>query len=213
MKNIKFNALKDVLETLTYNENFNIISHDGRVNSILDETNAITFIKNNIQVDNFEIAPARHWYDIAITYQGQWFPINIKITTGDSADNASSKAGMYYALTGIDPSKPNMGVAGYEKFNKALYTHFASTTNTDYYFLVIFKNTGKILFTSLKHVDKLTINPRNLPYQIKWNDNLQPTLRTEEEQSKYIMNTFITAFKQQLKGVEFLDAWQQQYNT
>jgi len=154
--------LPEVSEFLS-ESNFTLpTSHeDGRVNSSLGEDTVIELLISEYG-DLIESAPkARHWYDLKIC----GMPVNIKITTGKGADNVSSKKGLYYALTGKDPS----GVSdSWETFLNELKNNI-KTTEKDYYFLVINKtDPSKVTHTSIKKIKNLTANANNLPFQKKW---------------------------------------------
>ena len=104
-----FNELKSILESLNYDPAN--LSHsstgDGRLDSAESEEGIIKFLMDKLSSPDFHIesAPARFWYDVKMCYKGEYFPINIKITAGKGADNVSSKEGMFYALTGINPTE------------------------------------------------------------------------------------------------------------
>ena len=69
-------------------------SADGRLNSAMDEAGVIAWLQKYIP--EIESTTIRKWYDCK--YKG--YPFNVKITTGNTADNMSSKWGLLYALTG-----------------------------------------------------------------------------------------------------------------
>lgn len=204
-----FNKIKKIIENSDFNGELIELSSDGRINSALNEEVIYNHIVNILSTDyQLEKMPDRYWYDMSIKYKDEFFPINIKISTGNSADNASSKKGLFYAMTGIMPDNVK-GINTWATFNKELSTHFDFNTDTDYYFLVYFKNDNKFLFTSMKRLNKVVVNSNNLPFQIKWKDNIEETTRNKKEQCLYLLKQFITGYKNQLKGVEYLNQLEQ----
>ena len=205
-----FNELKELFENLNYDpSNLSRSSTgDGRLDSAESENGIIQFLIDSFNSPDFrfETTPARFWCDIKLHYKGQCFPINIKITTGKSADNVSSKEGMFYALTGIDPTTVK-GLNTWEGYIKSLKQYINYENNVDYYFLVYFKEEGKFLFTSLKRIETLNPNGSNLPFQCHWGKNKNPTTRTAIEQHKYILEIFTQSYIRKANGLEALLAW------
>lgn len=208
-----FNKIKVVLENNTFKKEkeFYSSTNDGRIESAELEHEVIIMLEKIFEETDVKItvAPkARYWYDVKFESEGKFYPVNIKITKGTSADNLSSKEGLFFALTGINPENDEMrGIKrNWELYNKQLLNNLKDN-DEDYYFIVVFKGTGKILFTSLKRISKLTPNGNNLPFQCKWNDNLICTTRTRKEQSKYLLDTFIDSFIKKSKGLDVLLKW------
>lgn len=212
---MNFNELKTLLESLSLEGSLTKTStDDGRIQSAESEHLICDLLCNTFQDnENVKVVKApkpRFWYDIALKINDNFYPINIKITQGQT-DNISSKKGMFYALTGLDPETIS-GLSQWKKYNTVLSENFDANIDTDYYFLVYFKNTQKFLFTSLKRLDTLVPNGNNLPFQCCWNKNIEPTQRTREEQSCYIRNTFIESFKKKTSGLDILLQWEKQFN-
>ena len=170
---------------------------DGRVNSSINEEIVKHYIKECVETTDFfrnnEITfvngKARFWYDCALIKDTELLaPINIKITrlSNTSADNVSSKEGLAYALTGINPESASMNT--WEKFNKVLERTNCSL-DSDYYFIIVNKdNTSEVFFNSLKCINKLVSNGNNLPFQCNWSDN--KTLiedRSNKDSIKYLL--------------------------
>jgi len=148
------NYLANSSITLTSNQ------ADGRLNSAINEDEILKIIEQKFDI---KIPNARDWADFYIDN----IPVNIKITTTMTADNASSKKGLYYALTG----EVYVGSESWELYLKKLKQNIKDT-DKDYYFLVVNKtNTKDIFINSLKQISTLQPNGNNLPFQIKWNDN------------------------------------------
>ena len=184
---------------------------DGRLDSAESESSVIKHLQTLFNNTNVEVHPApdkRWWYDVLIKYNGQIYPINIKMTSGVSYDNISSKAGMFYALTGKWP-EDEKGLNRWESYNTLLTKHFNPASNTDYYFIVYFKEEEIFLFTSLKRLNTLVANGNNLPFQCKWSDNYEITTRSQEEQSIYLMNVYYNSWIKKVGGFEPLIRWKE----
>jgi len=187
---------------------------DGRLSSAISENTVIDYLADSLSNTDIYIEKAprpRYWYDFCIKYHGNFYPVNLKITEGRTADNISSKFGMFYALTGLqyDEIKDEGNLNHWEDFNKAL-KKFYCDNDKDYYFLIVFKNTNKILFTSLKRIDTLVPNGNNLPFQCNWGKNISFTTRSREEQCAYILQTFTESFKRKVSGLDILLEWEQE---
>lgn len=200
-----YDTLKQILQNNPLTEALIRGTGDGRLDSALSEGVVIDHLKSILPDTNIIEAPARYWYDVAIQEDGKFFPINIKITSGNSADNVSSKKGMYYALTGIRPEEEK-GLDKWETFIQKLTSNYR-VSDADYYFIVCFKDTGELLFTSLKHLETLVPNGNNLPFQCNWGQNKRPTTRSHEEQLHYIMDTFISSYIKRSPGLDLLVQW------
>jgi hypothetical protein len=136
---------------------------------------------------NIDIPVSRDWADFYI----DTMPVNIKITTTNTADNASSKKGVYFALTGQIYS----GNGQWENYLKQLQQNIQDT-NKDYYFLIINKdNTNDIFINSLKQVSTLQPNGNNLPFQIKWCDNKIMIYKSFDEAKKLLLETLGKSIK------------------
>lgn len=112
---------------------------------------------------------------------------------------------MYYALTGHDPKQDK--IRNFSEFNQQLVLDYSTSTAVDYYFLVLFKDSGHLFFSSLKRIRTLVANGSNPPFQCRWNSNLEYSIRSEEEQNKYIMNIYIESFAKRCQGLETLLNW------
>ena len=149
---------------------------DGRINSILNEDEVLKVIEQKFEI---EIPNVREWADFYIDN----IPVNIKITTTQTADNASSKKGLFYALTG----KIYKGNNSWEHYLKELKENIKET-DKDYYFLIINKKDNQdIFYNSLKSLNKIVPNGNNLPFQIKWDENRIPIRRNFNEAKKMLL--------------------------
>jgi len=183
-------AIKNFLlqSNITLSEGFD----DGRINSSFNEKEIIHLI----QRANFDISvpKARSWYDFSFIENDIFYPVNIKITETNSADNLNAKLGIYYALTGLMPDFHNEidWLTYFSKFRENMDTYI----NKDYYFLVLNKNDAKDIFiNSLKGLRKLNPNGNNLPFQCKWKENKEFQKRTHASASKFILKTFGESIK------------------
>ncbi len=193
---------------------------DGRVDSILNEKEVIKValsIYNKIKIFNdwnliLEEQPKeRYWYDIIIRNDDNSFycPINIKISdfNNSSADNISSKSGLFFALTGeVKETCPN----NFRSYFNLLSTNIKET-NTDYYFIVLNKTKkNDIIFNSLKRLKSLTPNGNNLPFQCKWSENRERKNRTFEEYKDFLLVSLYESVRKRAKIIdEFLEAFEE----
>lgn len=184
---MKFEVLKRIIETGKVTFDASSESNDGRINSINDEGEIAKYIKDLFK-NECQVAPPRFWYDVALTIDGKFYPINIKSVTGKTSDNISSKEGMFYAVTGLDPKKEK--VVQFNTFEEKMIANINYDSDADYYFIIFFKDTKEIFFTSLKRICTLTPNGNNLPFQCKWNDNKIYTTRNNEEQINYLIEIY-----------------------
>lgn len=158
--------IEDVAKTLKLSY---VKNTDGRIESAIKEESVKKYLKNELMKINSEIdidipKNKRSWYDIKI----EGIPINIKITTGGT-DNAMSKEGVYYSLTGeFPPINKN-----YSEWYKLLEENKYSIKQvrdkfTEYHYLVIHKISGNVMFKSIFDVRKPISNPSN-DLQFNWN--------------------------------------------
>lgn len=174
---------------------------DGRLESNQHEDEVVSLLKTHFKNHKnlvFHEAPIRHWYDCKIINKksGKEYPINIKSTFLESgqADNSSSKKGMAYAISGKEMKNDS-----YEELNACLSAP-DYTGDSDYYFLVIDKKTNNSFFTSLLRIDTLTPNGNNLPFQIKWRDNLENKFyRDRRAAIKYVASVYKASWDQRDK--------------
>ncbi len=157
---------------------------DGRLNSAINEDEVLKIIEQKFDI---KIPSARDWADFYINN----IPVNIKITTTMRADNASSKRGLYYALTGQIYSGSESWKIYLERLKENI-----KDTDKDYYFLIINKtNTKDIFINSLKQISTLQPNGSNLPFQIKWNDNRVMVQKSFDDAKKLLLGTLGKSLK------------------
>ena len=162
---------------------------DGRQNSAEDEEKLTELLAKKYPID---VPEARAWYDFAITDDGIFYPVNIKSTTGKGNDNLSCKLGIYYALTGKNPT--GQGLSGWRAYFDKLNADL-SENDADYYFLVLNKGTGKTFMAALKGLQSLVPNGNNLPFQCNWTENTQYKSRTFEEAKDFLLTNFAASIR------------------
>jgi hypothetical protein len=209
---IMFNFFKNEVENsfLSASKLCHSATGDGRLDSAESEPIIIEHLKTLFSENNdIEIIDAprpRHWYDILIKIEGKSYPVNIKITSGGTADNVSSKEGLFYALTGMWPEKVR-GLTRWTSYNTLLTENLDFSLDSDYYFIIYFKEDEIFLVTSLKRIKELTPNGNNLPFQCDWAKNDTFTNRTPEEQGEYLMEIYFQSWLKKLNGFEPLMKW------
>ncbi|MCQ2679759.1 restriction endonuclease [Helicobacter pylori] len=153
---------------------------DGRLNSSVNEEEILNTIKDYFPI---QLPKAREWWDFSFKENDIFYPVNI--TTTKTADNLNGKLGIYYALCGLLPEFNNK--IAWEKYFQKLHKDLGKNTNRDYYFLIINKNDPKdILINSLKGIQ--TLQPNNLPFQCKWDNNREIVQRSFIESKNFILS-------------------------
>lgn len=211
---MSFNYIKETIENSFFSKTQ--LNHsttgDGRLDSAESEAGVIEHLKelfSNTEV-MVEPAPPRCWYDIAFKIGDKTLYANVKITSGEGADNVSSKLGLFYALTGILPTEvKDVRLDHWGPYNKKLLENLNYNCDADYYFVIYFKESENFLVTSLKRIQTLTPNGNNLPFQCKWSENNVFSTRSLEEQSQYLMDTYYDSWLKKIGGFEPLIGWRQ----
>ena len=157
---------------------------DGRVNSIKDEETIIETLRL-LYGKGVETPKDREWFDVRLF----GIPVQIKSSSfsKSAADNFSSKAAILYSLTNL--TEEEVTVRGWEKFEQSLLMN-SEDNNRDYYIIVMNKDNNEFHLTSLKRLNKLTPNGNNLPFQIKWKDNIKTVNRTHDEAYRFIVGCY-----------------------
>ncbi len=159
----QLNEIAKFLKTNPYNLSQPL--QDGRLNSSVNEEEILNTIKHSFPI---QLSKAREWWDFSFEENDIFYPVNLKITTTKTADNLNCKLGIYYALCGLLPTFNNE--IAWEKYFQKLHKDLGKNTDRDYYFLIINKNDPKDIFiNSLKGIQ--TLQPNNLPFQCKWDNN------------------------------------------
>ncbi|MFP6146590.1 restriction endonuclease [Helicobacter pylori] len=162
---------------------------DGRLNSSVNEEEILNTIKDYFPI---QLPKAREWWDFSFKKNDIFYPVNIKTTTTKTADNLNGKLGIYYALCGLVPEFNNE--IAWEKYFQKLHKDLGKNTNRDYYFLIINKNDPKDIFiNSLKGIQ--TLQPNNLPFQCKWDNNREIVQRNFTESKNFILSALAKSVK------------------
>ncbi len=183
----QLNEIAKFLKTNPYNLSQPL--QDGRLNSSVNEEEILNTIKHFFPI---QLPKAREWWDFSFEENDIFYPVNIKTTTTKTADNLNCKLGIYYALCGLLPTF-NSEIA-WEKYFQKLHKDLGKNTDRDYYFLIINKNDPKDIFiNSLKGIQ--TLQPNNLPFQCKW-DNNREIIQRDFDGSK---NSILSALAKSVK--------------
>ena len=140
---------------------------DGRINSIFDEGAVVRILQKKYGEENIIDGEDRYWWD----YKIYGYPVQFKSSGFKGADNWSSKAGILYALT--DLPEEDCNIVPWAKFQETLKLNSSQLNPRDYHIIVLNKVTNEVYLTSLKSLNTLTSNGNNLPFQIKWKDNVK----------------------------------------
>lgn len=170
---------------------------DGRVNSIDDEDTVIDLLVQKYGPENVEKPKARCWWDVKLF--GKYF-VNVKSSdfAKGASDNFSSKAAILYALTNLPEDAVN--VSSWGKFQDSLKNHSGEENNRDYFIIAVDKGTCKVHLQSLKSLCKLTSNGNNLPFQIKWKDNIQPVQRDYGQAYKFLVESYKESVRRKINA-------------
>ncbi len=183
----QLNEIAEFLKTNPYNLSQPL--QDGRLNSSVNEEEILNTIKDYFPI---QLPKAREWWDFSFKKNDIFYPVNIKTTTTKTADNLNGKLGIYYALCGLLPTFNNE--IAWEKYFQKLHKDLGKNTNRDYYFLIINKNDPKDIFiNSLKGIQ--TLQPNNLPFQCKWDNNRKIVQRNFTESKNFILSALAKSVK------------------
>jgi hypothetical protein len=129
--------------------------------------------------------------------------VNVKVSTFQSADNLSSKEGLFYALTGTNPKA--VFINSWETFCAHLAGNLGRNPDADYYFLAVSKlKPGDVFWTTLKSLSNLRSSGSNYPYQCCWGDNRERHERSFEESVGFLLSVVRESFA---KGAEPLQSF------
>ncbi|MFB1346413.1 restriction endonuclease [Helicobacter pylori] len=182
----QLNEIAEFLKTNPYHLSQPL--RDGRLNSSINEEE----ILNTIKHFPIQLPKAREWWDFSFKKNDIFYPVNIKTTTTKTADNLNGKLGIYYALCGLLPEFNNE--IAWEKYFQKLHKDLGKNTDRDYYFLIINKNDPKDVFiNSLKGIQ--TLQPNNLPFQCKWDNNREIIQRDFDGSKNFILSALAKSVK------------------
>ncbi len=183
----QLNEIAEFLKTNPYHLSQPL--QDGRLNSSINEEEILNTIKDYFPI---QLPKAREWWDFSFEENDIFYPVNIKTTTTKTADNLNGKLGIYYALCGLLPEFNNE--IAWEKYFQKLHKDLGTNTNRDYYFLIINKNDPKDIFiNSLKGIQ--TLQPNNLPFQCKWDNNREIVQRDFDGSKNSILSALAKSVK------------------
>ncbi|EJB90207.1 restriction endonuclease Hpy8I [Helicobacter pylori Hp H-19] len=183
----QLNEIAEFLKTNPYNLSQPL--QGGRLNSSVNEEEILNTIKDYFPI---QLPRVREWWDFSFEENKIFYPVNIKTTTTKTADNLNGKLGIYYALCGLLPEFNNE--IAWEKYFHKLHKDLGKNTNRDYYFLIINKNDPKDVFiNSLKGIQ--TLQPNNLPFQCKWDNNRKIVQRSFIESKNFILSALAKSVK------------------
>ncbi|WRC58233.1 restriction endonuclease [Helicobacter pylori] len=184
---IQLNKIAEFLKTNPYHLSQPL--QDGRLNSSVNEEEILNTIKDYFPI---QLPKAREWWDFSFEENDIFYPVNIKTTTTKTADNLNCKLGIYYALCGLLPEFNNE--IAWEKYFQKLHKDLGKNTDRDYYFLIINKNDPKDIFiNSLKGIQ--TLQPNNLPFQCKWDNNREIVQRDFDGSKNFILSALAKSVK------------------
>ncbi len=183
----QLNEIAEFLKTNPYNLSQPL--QDGRLNSSVNEEEILNTIKDYFPI---QLPKAREWWDFSFKENDVFYPVNIKTTTTKTTDNLNCKLGIYYALCGLSPEFNNE--IAWEKYFQKLHKDLGTNTDRDYYFLIINKNDPKDIFiNSLKGIQ--TLQPNNLPFQCKWDNNREIVQRDFDGSKNFILSALAKSVK------------------
>ncbi len=183
----QLNEIAEFLKTNPYNLSQPL--QDGRLNSSVNEEEILNTIKDYFPI---QLPKSREWWDFSFEENDIFYPVNIKTTTTKTADNLNGKLGIYYALCGLLPEFNNE--IAWEKYFQKLHKDLGKNTDRDYYFLIINKNDPKDIFiNSLKGIQ--TLQPNNLPFQCKWDNNREIVQRNFDGSKNSILSALAESVK------------------
>lgn len=192
--------------TLTYSK-----SGDGRITSALKELEYLKKLEEKLKEKHpsliFEHQPVeRWWWDFRVNS----IPFNLKLTTGGT-DNAFNKVAIIYTLTGKELEKRNMNYNQFFKTIKDSEKKSVRNPMTEYHYLVVNKDSGKILLKSILDIHTYKSNPCN-DLQINWanefkhTDSMTPPDQFKEK-IRQLLKTIQTSVKQAVASMnEFANA-------
>ena len=165
-------------------------SRDGRINSAFNEDEIFNLLEANFDINRPSM---RDWVDFSFEENGQFYPVNIKVSTTHTTDNLNCKLGIYYALTGKEPNFDNE--IKWVDFFKILKENMQENSK-DYYFLVVNKNNPNDIFTtSLKRLKDIKPEGNNLPFQAKWDANREIITRDFDSAKDFLLDAFEKSLK------------------
>ena len=179
---------------------------DGRITSAVKEDEYLQQLQKLLETLHpeikFEFQPVdRWWWDCRVG----GLTINLKLTTGGT-DNAFNKVAIYYIISGIELEKKNMNFNKFWETIKGCPKKDSRDRMTEYHYLVVNKNTGKVLLKSILDIHTFKSNPSN-DLQINWNnefnhiDFVTPDADFKDK-VKQLLKAVQTSVKQAIDGMK-----------
>lgn len=177
----------------------NTISKDGRINSVKDEDDIKDILLNSELHDYIISQDIRKVADIIFDINGKKYYFNIKTTNGKSADNIFSKIGTLLAFTNIDENNLKNAIS-WNKFTELLFSNLKET-DRDYYYLVVDKNSGRVMIRGLKELNIIKSNPSNI-LQMEWYKEFDRPKRENsfEDSFKYVSKKICESLNKDITG-------------
>jgi hypothetical protein len=140
---------------------------DGRLTSAVKEKEYLDLLEQGLKINHpaltFEHQPKdRWWWDFRVN----GIPINLKLTTGGT-DNAFNKSAIIFSICGKEVDKKNMNFNQLYQTLKEYSWKSERQPMTEYHYLVVNKNDGKILLKPILDIHGYKSNPCNI-LQINW---------------------------------------------
>lgn len=159
---------------------------DGRITSAMKEKEYLDLLTSRLQIRSpgivIERPKERYWYDIRIMN----IPMNLKLTTGGT-DNAFNKVAILYTLSGVEVSKRNMNYNEFFKVLKELPRKTTRNPMTEYHYLVVNKQDGRLLLKSILDIHSYKSNPCNI-LQMNWTQEFRQ-IDYKIDESSYMQKT------------------------
>lgn len=184
---------------------------DGRLTSAIKETEYLLLLEKGLAENypslTFEKQPVeRWWWDFRVNR----IPFNLKLTTGGT-DNAFNKVAILYTVSGTEVTKRNMNFNMFFKTLKECPKKATRDPMTEYHYLVVNKNDGRILLKSILDIHSFKSNPCN-DLQINWasefkNINFRIVDSDFKQKIQELIKTVQTSIIQAIAGMsEFASA-------
>jgi hypothetical protein len=171
---------------------------DGRLDSKVKEKTYLMKLKDVMKTNypkvQFIIEKDRTTRDFRVN----GLPINLKLTTGKSTDNAWSKQGIIHTFIGKEINyNANMNLV-HEYLHKYPWRTSREYMN-EYHYLVVFKDSGKVILKSILDVYNIKPNPTNI-FQIHWGKELDSQVEFDVyEAQQRVFNVIQTSVIQKME--------------
>jgi hypothetical protein len=181
------------------------IGGDGRIISAVKEKEYLDALVKGLKEEDphmvCEVAKDRYWYDIRINS----IPINLKITKGGT-DNAFNKTAFLYTLTAVEVEKKNMNMNKWFEHVRTTPHKTERDRQTEYHYLVVDKDTGRVLLKSILDIRAYNSNPANI-FQISWKKEFKNIdyVTPEDKYQDALLKIFGTVQKSIRQAIDGMD--------